>query len=276
MDFFAGLLEHLFRRSYAHRIPESEMIVETQEELDEYNISMSEGGAGWLYLVCYVYGMSQVIQKCTQVLDIGCGSGHLLILLAKANPHIAFVGTDESDAALEEGLKNVEKNGLTNVHFVKSNLVTLHGIENTSYDGVVSRFAYHHLRDETQLEAAFNSVRRILKSDGAICIIDFHRLKSNRLMHAIAYRNEKKAGKHVSRLFFESFCAAFTKADFRPSFSYRTDVQIYKNFFAPFQIVIRTKKYTLRPEVQHFFEILHNALPWYKSVKLRILVLLFA
>lgn len=202
--FVVGLVENIFTTKQLTREPESEMVVETPIELEDYNLAMKN--SSWIYNIFSAELISGTISQCTRVLDIGCGSGDLLLILAKAHPHITFVGADQSSIALEAGKRNAAVEGVTNVIFVQSDLETLQSIPDQDVDGVITRFTLHHLLDETSLVSAAQSIKRILKPQGAIWIGDFQKLNSLRLIKAICYR---KAGKIVSDLFYESLRAAF-------------------------------------------------------------------
>ena len=271
MDFIVGIFEQVFKKDYIQRVPESEMIVETESELLSYNRSMREGGVAWPYIIYTAYFMSQSIQRCTHVLDIGCGSADLLMLVAKANPHITFVGVDQSDIAIHEGQKKILEEGISNVTLIQSNLTTLSNLNDQSFDGVISRFALHHLRDIQQLESASMSLRRVLKHGGALCIIDFKRLKSYRLMKYVAYRNKKNAGELVSRLFYESLNAAYTKMDIEKYLS-RNNVFLHTSVFTPFYICLHSKMYKLTPSTLQYFTKIINSLPLRKRALVRTLM----
>ncbi len=50
-------------------------------------------------------------------MDIGCGTGHALNLLAEAYPNSTFVGYDLSEAGIEQAQSEAKDSGLSNVTF---------------------------------------------------------------------------------------------------------------------------------------------------------------
>ncbi len=57
------------------------------------------------------------LQNGAFVLDIGCGRGHALNLMAKAFPNSKFVGYDLSEEGIEAGIKESKEMNLDNVQF---------------------------------------------------------------------------------------------------------------------------------------------------------------
>jgi methylase of polypeptide subunit release factors len=47
-----------------------------------------------------------------KILDVGCGSGLLMIQLAKAFPNCSFVGIDVVSFAIEDAQQNIEDNSV--------------------------------------------------------------------------------------------------------------------------------------------------------------------
>ncbi len=217
IDLVCGIFEHLWARGIFERIPESEMIVETPKELDAYNNAMQQ--ATRVYLLYFTELFSRVVNRAQNVLDIGCGSGDLLIMIAKANKHVHFTGTDDSEIALSIGREQALQAGVTNVTFVRSDMKNLLQFTDHTFDAVISRFTLHHLQNEAELKSTASAIERIAKPHANIWIIDFQRLRSKRLMRGISHRHKKRIGPLVSRLYYESLQAAFDFATFKKYFS---------------------------------------------------------
>ena len=59
------------------------------------------------------------------LLDIGCGRGHVVHVLAAANPEWSVFGLDIDSAAIAEARELAARAGLTNAFFLEADLATL-------------------------------------------------------------------------------------------------------------------------------------------------------
>lgn len=69
-------------------------------------------------IVPAIPGARDMLSAGCRVADIGCGSGHALIMLAEAYPASSFVGFDFSDDGLRTARDAAASQGLTNLEFV--------------------------------------------------------------------------------------------------------------------------------------------------------------
>jgi ubiquinone/menaquinone biosynthesis C-methylase UbiE len=105
------------------------------------------------------------------VLDVGCGTGTLAILVATLVPGARVVGLDGDPAVLEIARRKVAAAGVD---------VTLReGLANTesvfpaeSFDRVLTSFVLHHLTREERV-TAFRTMRRWLGPGGRLDVLDF-------------------------------------------------------------------------------------------------------
>lgn len=101
-----------------------------------------------------------------QVLDLGCGAGHVSFLTA---PHAArVVAYDLSADMLGVVAGEAAKRGLTNVDTQLGAAESL-PFGNASFDLVFSRYSAHHWAD---VGAALREMRRVLKPGGRVVICD--------------------------------------------------------------------------------------------------------
>lgn len=105
-----------------------------------------------------------------RVLDLGCGTGTLTVLLKRAQPLAEVVGLDGDPEILAVARRKVTAAKLD---------VTLVGgraeeppLEPGSFDRVVSSLVFHHLTTE-QKRAAFAAIRRLLRSGGELHFVDW-------------------------------------------------------------------------------------------------------
>jgi SAM-dependent methyltransferase len=109
------------------------------------------------------------IEPGATVLEIGCGTGNVLLLAARAVPGAAFVGLDPDAAALGVARRKARRAGVT--------LRLDHGYADRlpypdgSVDRVLSSFMLHHLPAKQQREA-LQEVRRVLAPGGRLHLLD--------------------------------------------------------------------------------------------------------
>jgi release factor glutamine methyltransferase len=78
-----------------------------------------------------------------QILDLGTGSGAIIISLATERPHNTYFATDRSPAAAILAKKNAAKHGLTkNIHFLCSDWLNAISTKNRLFDIIISNPPY--------------------------------------------------------------------------------------------------------------------------------------
>jgi SAM-dependent methyltransferase len=98
------------------------------------------------------------------VLELGCGTGQLSLLLATADRLV--VGADLARASLELAREARERYGLTGVHFVETDL-NAPGLAPGAFDVVICSGVLHHTPDP---RTAFASVARLVRPGGVLVI----------------------------------------------------------------------------------------------------------
>ena len=109
------------------------------------------------------------------VLDVGCGSGMVTQALAECVYPGHVVGVDVSEALIERGQqayrktwKNSDEQRTRYFRLRQGDAYNLPFPAN-SFDVVHARFVMQHLSEPTQ---ALKEIRRVLKPDGLVCLID--------------------------------------------------------------------------------------------------------
>ncbi len=64
-----------------------------------------------------VPGLADRLAGDVRVADVGCGTGHAIVVLAQAFPESTFVGYDLAEDALERGRAEATEAGVSNAHF---------------------------------------------------------------------------------------------------------------------------------------------------------------
>lgn len=105
-----------------------------------------------------------------RVLDIGCGTGALTILIKQQHPDVDVIGLDPDPKALEIARTKTKRAGLS-IEFVVGYGNRL-GYADASFDRVFSSLMLHHLDSGTKL-ATLREVKRVLKPTGSLHVLDF-------------------------------------------------------------------------------------------------------
>jgi len=133
-----------------------------------------------------------------RVLDIGCGTGSLVILAKQLFPEVDVVGLDPDPKALARAERKARRAGV-DVTFERGFADALNHPE-ASFDRVFSSFMFHHLQ-RREKEATLRDVRRVLKPGGSLHLVDFGGADATGLADA-AKTGERKLLKIVRIVFY--------------------------------------------------------------------------
>ena len=105
-----------------------------------------------------------------RVLDIGCGTGTLTILVRRLYAQAEVVGLDPDPKAVAIAKRKSEEAGVA-VHFDRGFADEL-PYPPATFDRVMSSFMFHHLTREEKLDT-LRDVHRVLRPGGSFHILDF-------------------------------------------------------------------------------------------------------
>ncbi|MCZ7380909.1 MAG: methyltransferase domain-containing protein [Candidatus Methanoperedens sp.] len=138
-----------------------------------------------------------------RVLDIGCGTATLTILIKKTYPGAEVTGLDGDPKILEIARAKVANAGLdialdTGMSFELP-------YPDCFFDRVVSSLVFHHLTREDKART-FKEIFRVLRSGGELHVADFGK-PHNALMYLISlvFRHLEEAGDNIRDLLPEMF-----------------------------------------------------------------------
>jgi ubiquinone/menaquinone biosynthesis C-methylase UbiE len=100
------------------------------------------------------------------VVDVGCGTGRLLLRLRAALPSATLVGIDPSAAMIDVARG---KDGLRGVRLEVGSSESL-PLDSASADVVVSTVSFHHWSDQA---GGLRDVARVLRPGGHVLLVDF-------------------------------------------------------------------------------------------------------
>jgi ubiquinone/menaquinone biosynthesis C-methylase UbiE len=104
-----------------------------------------------------------------RVLDVGCGTGSLAMLIRARCPGAEVVGIDPDPKALAIARAKAERAGET-IEWQQGFADAL-PFEDASFDRVVSSLVFHHLPPEV-VRATIPELRRVLKPAGSVWVLD--------------------------------------------------------------------------------------------------------
>jgi SAM-dependent methyltransferase len=114
-----------------------------------------------------VPGLVERLRAGADVLDVGCGSGHALNLMAQAFPASRFTGYDFSEEGIIAGRNEVARLGLRNACFSVRDAATL--AEPDVYDVVMAFDAIH---DQAEPARVLAGIGASLRPDGMFLMVD--------------------------------------------------------------------------------------------------------
>jgi ubiquinone/menaquinone biosynthesis C-methylase UbiE len=95
------------------------------------------------------------------VLDVGCGQGHAINLMARHFPHSRFTGYDVSKEGVEAAKEEAKQMGLTNVQFEVRDVTSIN--EHDKYDLIT---AFDVIHDQAQPAKVLKEIYNALRSNG--------------------------------------------------------------------------------------------------------------
>lgn len=112
-------------------------------------------------------GITEALQRGIDVLDLGCGSGRALNLMAATFPSSRFTGYDLSSEATEIARNAAQEKGLTNITFAAKDVTALD--EPQRYDLICTFDAIH---DQAQPATVLCNIHRALRPGGTYLMQD--------------------------------------------------------------------------------------------------------
>jgi SAM-dependent methyltransferase len=122
------------------------------------------------HILPLVPGMVERLEEGASLLDLGCGRGRALLMLAERFPSSTFRGYDLSGEAIAFANEQAAKRGLENVSFEQRDLSTFDGDADPEAFAFVTTFDAVH--DQARPLALLKGIRRTLEQDGTYLMQD--------------------------------------------------------------------------------------------------------
>ncbi len=114
-----------------------------------------------------VDGLVDSLQKGIDALDIGCGSGHAINLMAKAFPNSRFAGYDFSKQGIAAAKAEGKRLKLNNARFAAKDVATMD--EPKKYDLIT---AFDSIHDQAKPTKVLKAISKGLRPDGVFLMVD--------------------------------------------------------------------------------------------------------
>lgn len=140
------------------------------------------------------------------VLDVGCGTGTLSILLKRMHPNVEIVGVDGDQDVLNIAREKTAKAGLDITLDVNMSYKLRYA--DNYFDHIFSTLLFHHLTTKNK-KRTLKEMLRVLKPEGKLHIADFGK-PNNKLMYFISIfmRRLEKTEANIKgllpRMFYEA------------------------------------------------------------------------
>ena len=128
---------------------------------------LSSGAALVESILPLVPGLVERLEAGIDVLDVGCGSGHAINLIAQAFPKSRCVGYDFSEEAIVAARAEAERMGVMNARFAVRDVTVLN--EAAGYDLITAFDAIH---DQAKPRSVLKCIAEALRPDGTFLMQD--------------------------------------------------------------------------------------------------------
>jgi ubiquinone/menaquinone biosynthesis C-methylase UbiE len=180
--------------------------MDTPEEADSYE-DMDHSGPNTAFVDRLVelgaYG---------RMLDLGCGPGHIPILICRRTRRTRIVGIDLASHMLAYAQRYRDASGFARrLQFQLGDLKKL-DFEDQSFDTVFSNTTVHHIPDPMQM---LSEARRVLRPGGVLLIRDLYRPHSDARADELVALHASDFDETQRFLFRASLKAALSPGEFR-------------------------------------------------------------
>lgn len=197
------------------------MVMNDASQVQDYHRESLAGGSMDSIHLFHLCKMAKIFRPNDEVLDLGCGTGDLLIKAASIFRETNFTGVDLSSEMLKKARASSLKLNLKNIKFVEKDITALSNFAESSFDVITSTMALHHLPSPQDLSKLGQSIARVLKKSGGLYVCDFLRLNSLKSVELMIQADPN--------------LPAFFREDYRNSLLAAFSIQDYQDFLLPFE-----------------------------------------
>lgn len=243
LELMSAILREVLTISKCPRIPEPNLVMNEPEQALAFDKAGQEGGVMTPVYLYNCANISEILKDGDKVIDLACGPANQLAMVARLNPKVEFTGIDLSGPMLEKANRLIERQKLTNVKLIQSDISVLSSFRDASVEAVMSTMALHHLPDTNTLVRTYKEVARVLKSEGGLYLVDFSHLKSVKSISYFAHQHADRQPEIFTRDYHNSLKAAFYRRDIlRASLPLARRAKLYTTFLIPFMVALKSPR----------------------------------
>ncbi|MBN2442718.1 MAG: methyltransferase domain-containing protein [Spirochaetales bacterium] len=101
-------------------------------------------------------------------LDLGTGNGYVAFALAKRFQDAFFTGLDIAEESIKINNKLIKDHNLKNIIFKAYDGLSF-SFDNSFFDGIISRYAFHHF---PEIDGFLKEINRVIKNNGFFILSD--------------------------------------------------------------------------------------------------------
>ena len=222
-------------------MPEPDLVMADPDQVAAYTRAGREDGVMAPVYLFHAANACEVIRPGDTVVDLACGPGTQLAMVARLNPESRFLGVDLSDEMLTRARNYAAQQMLENIEFHKGDVSALDFLGDASVDALISSMALHHLPDEAALEQTFREVARVLKPGGGVYLVDFGHLKSKKSIEYFANQYADRQPAIFTEDYRNSLWAAFPLSAFQHAAKHLdARATVYSTFIFPFMVATKS------------------------------------
>ncbi|MFX1478980.1 MAG: class I SAM-dependent methyltransferase [Promethearchaeota archaeon] len=174
------------------------------------------------------------------LIDLGCGSGNLLLKIAKLFPNLELIGIDISFEILSLAEKRLTEHSFdSKITFKVGNVENIPAPDN-SVDFIVSSFSLHHWSEPLKV---FKEIYRVLNENGTCLIFDFRRNSRNFFYGLLTFATKVVVPKPLKKISepLGSLKAAYTANEITKILSHTQFSEIKINPYLAWMFIVLSK-----------------------------------
>ena len=192
------------------RIPEEELMVDPDQALAYHQADFSAAHGARIEIFRTLFPQ---LELGGEVLDLGCGSGDVLLRFARAFPAARFLGVDGSPAMLQLGQRALDAEpALRERVQLRYGIIPDDPLPPRAWQLVMSHSLLHQLHEPQVL---WRTIAEYAGSGCAVFVADLRRPASALEAHRMVQATSKGEPEILQRDFYNSLCAAFEPQEVR-------------------------------------------------------------
>ena len=215
------------------RIPEEELMEDPAQALayTEADFSATHGAR-----VAIFRSLFPSLDLAGPVLDLGCGSGDVLLRFARAFPSTRFVGVDGSAPMLQLAQRAIDAEpALRDRVQVRYGIIPNCALPDQPWQLLMSHSLLHQLHEPRVL---WRTISDCAGSGCAVFVADLRRPASELEAHRMVEATSAHEPEILQRDFFNSLCAAFEPDEVRAQLAYAGLAHLQVHTHDPFHLTI--------------------------------------